>query len=77
VVIFSHGFSQPVQNYMSTLRKLCEKLGAVVIAPETSLFDALGAVAGAGKGFLGELTARPPTKMQARAHPTITAMTQK
>lgn len=35
-----------------------------MIAPDTSLFQVLGAVAGAGSGFLGELTAKPPTKMQ-------------
>lgn len=68
VVIFAHGFSQPVQNYLSTLQRVAHGANALVIAPETSLFQVLGAVAGAGSGLLGELTAKPPTKMQVAAY---------
>jgi hypothetical protein len=67
VIIFAHGFSQPVQNYTSTLKKLAYEVGAAVIAPETSLLQVLGKVAGAGTGLFGELTAKPPTKMQVLA----------
>lgn len=64
VIIFAHGFSQPVQNYISTLKELASKAETVVIAPETSLFQVLGAVAGASTDWLGDLMAKPPTKMQ-------------
>lgn len=68
VIIFAHGFSQPVQNYTSTLQKLAYEVGAAVVAPETSLLQVLGKVAGAGTGLFGELTAKPPTKMQVLAN---------
>ncbi|KAK9840966.1 hypothetical protein WJX81_003023 [Elliptochloris bilobata] len=67
VIIFGHGFSQPVRVYMGTVRRLARELGAIIIAPYTSLAVALpwAKVEGAGSGPLGNLTASPPAKMQA------------
>ena len=64
MVLFCHGFSQPIDNYTGTLQALADQAGALVIGPKTSFFDTIGKIAGAGSGFLGELTARPPTKLQ-------------
>ena len=68
VIVFGHGFSQPVRVYMGTLKRLARELGAVIIAPYTSLAVALPwkAVQGAGAGPLGALTAPPPAKLQVR-----------
>ncbi len=70
MIIFGHGFSQPVHVYMGTLKYLARKLGAVIIAPYTSLAVALPwkAVQGAGAGPLGALTASPPAKLQVCVH---------
>ena len=66
VIIFGHGFSQPVRVYMGTLERLAHELGAVIIAPYTSLAVAFPwkEVQGAGAGPLGALTASPPAKLQ-------------
>ena len=66
VIIFGHGFSQPVNVYMGTLTRLARELGAVIIAPYTSLAVAFPwkCVQGAGAGPLGALTAPPPAKLQ-------------
>ena len=68
MIIFGHGFSQPVRVYMGTLRRLARELGAVIIAPYTSLAVAFPwkCVQGAGAGPLGALTAPPPAKLQVR-----------
>ena len=68
VIIFGHGFSQPVNVYMGTLEVLARELGAVIIAPYTSLAVAFPwkAVQGAGAGPLGAFTAPPPAKLQVR-----------
>ena len=68
VIIFGHGFSQPVRVYMGTLERLARELGAVIIAPYTSLAVAFPwkCVQGAGAGPLGALTAPPPAKLQVR-----------
>ena len=69
VVLFCHGFSQPIQNYTGTLQRIASQTGAIVIGPETTLFDSFGAVAGSASGWLGELAAAPPTKPAGvRAH---------
>jgi hypothetical protein len=64
VVLFCHGFSQPIENYLGTLQRIASEAGAIVIGPRTSFFDSLKTIAGAGAGWLGELTAAPPTKLQ-------------
>ena len=68
MIIFGHGFSQPVRVYLGTLRRLARELGAVIIAPYTSLAVAFPwkCVQGAGAGPLGALTAPPPAKLQVR-----------
>ena len=74
IVLFCHGFSQPIQNYTGTLQRIATQAGALVIGPETTLFDSLGAVAGSASGWLGELAAAPPTKLQARPYPQQRSM---
>ena len=64
MVLFCHGFSQPIDNYTGTLEALAEQAGALVIGPKTSFFNTLGIIAGSGSNLLGEFTARPPTKLQ-------------
>eukprot|EP00884_Botryococcus_braunii_P015809 jgi/Botrbrau1/2911/Bobra.0036s0048.1 len=62
VVLFAHGFSQPPVNYTSIMERLASDHNAMVLAPNTSIFD----IANPFKTIGGSGGSRkPPTKMQA------------